>query len=150
MYVAITLIVSLCTLYIGAVVNDFNCGRDCNGTYVGNLIHCLCNTSTAALTWNITISNCFVRCDFIADSDNCKNCTNCRYTNCSGDEFERFQVSYNNMTYTSTVSFSVNKTGDILIMCLNGQGPYNESCTVKVSGIVKLSVVYSLHIEKLT
>ena len=72
-------------------------------------------------------------------------CNNCTDADCG-----RFQVSYNNMTYTSTVSFSVNKTGDILIMCLNGQGPDKESCTVKVSGIVKLSVVYSLHIETLT
>ena len=130
-------------------MNDFNCGGACNGTCVGNLIQCLCNTSTPVLSWNITISNCFIDCDFHAGSDNCNSCTNCIYNNCSGGEFESFQVSYSNMLYTSNVSFSVNKTRDVHIMCLNGAGPYNESCLVKYPGIVKLSVVYSSHIGTL-
>ena len=54
------------------------------------------------------------------------------------------------MTYSSIVSFSVNKTGDVHIMCLNGAGPYKLSCLVKDPGIVKLLVVYSLHIGTLT
>ena len=138
----------LSVLYVGAIVNDFNCGGACNGTCVGNLIQCLCDTSTAALSWNIATSNCYVRCDFIAGSDSCNNCTNCMCQNC---DCERFQVSYNNTmnNYISTVRFSMNKT-DLHIMCLNGQGPYKENCTVKDPGIVKLSVVYSLHIETLT
>ena len=36
------------------------------------------------------------------------------------------------MSYTSIVSFCVNKTGDLQIMCLNGVGPYKVSSTVKV------------------
>ena len=113
-------------------MKDFNCGGACNGTCVGNSIQCLCNTSTPALSWNITISYCFIDCDFYAGSGNCIN------NKCTGDKFERFQVSYINMTYSSIVSFSVNNTRDVHIMCL------------KNPGIVKLSVVYSLHIETLT
>ena len=131
-------------------MNDFNCGGGCNRTCVGNSIQCLCDTSTPVLSWNIMTSSCHIDCDFHADSDNCNNCTNCIYNNCSGDEFESFQVSYSNTLYTSNVSFSVNKTRDVHIMCLNGAGPYMKSCTVKGSGIVKLSVAHSLHLGTLT
>ena len=139
--------VSLCTLCIGAAINDFNCGGACNGTYVGNPIQCLCNTSKAPLTWNITTSNGYIRCDFHAGSE---SCTNCMCNSCIDDDCQRFQFSYNNTMNISTVSFIENKTGDIDVMCLNGQGPSKESCTIKVSGIVKLSVIYSLHIGTLT
>ena len=60
------------------------------------------------------------------------------------------------MSYTSILSFNASKPEDLQIMCINGagpnigEGPYIESCTIKVSGIVKLSVVYSLLIETLT
>ena len=102
-------------------MKDFNCGGGCDGTYVGNLIRCLCNTSTVVLSWNITASNCFIDCDFHAGSDNCI------YNKCTGDEFERFHVSYNNMTYSSIVSFSVNKSRDVYKLCaLMEQDQINE------------------------
>ena len=89
----------------------FQLWRGCDGTYVGNLIQCLCSTSTVVLSWNITTSNWFIVCDFHVGSDNCI------YNKCTGDESESFQVSYNNMTYSSIVSFSVNKSRDVYKLC---------------------------------
>ena len=134
-------------------MNDCNCEEPYNGTDVRNWT-CRCYTSTPALQWKLATSNCRIDLKFSASSKNSCNkcpCTNkTRIENCTDNAIQNLQVCYNYTMNTSNVSFIVNKTEEVHIICLNGQGPYKENCTVKDPGIVKLSVVYSLHIETLT
>ena len=122
-------------------MNDCNCEEACNGTDVGNLIHCRCYTSTPALQWKIATSNCSIDFKFSASSNiDCNECpcTNKTPTgNCRDDVIEnlQLQVCYNYTMNTSNVSFIVNKTEEVHIICLNGQGPDIENCTVKDPGI---------------
>ena len=108
-------------LCIGAVVENFHCNGACNGTCVGNLVQCYCKTTTPLLTWDINGTN-IQRFDFIK-SDN------------ANKEGQGFQATYDNVLYSSNLTFTVNETADLHIMCINGGvQSSNKSCTVRDSG----------------
>ena len=106
---------------IGAIVEDFNCNEACNESCVGNLVQCYCKTTTPLLTWDISGTS-VQRFDFIK-SDN------------TDKQGQGFQATYDNVLYSSNLTFIVNETADLHIKCINGgvQSSY-QNCTVRDPG----------------
>ena len=121
-------------LCIGAVVEDFNCNEACNGTCVGNLVKCYCETSTPQLNWDITTFNGtrIERFEFIGD-DNCA---------IKGG----FQATYDNMLNSSNLTFTVNETAALRIKCSNGLNPGSKNCTVKDPGTYYIYIYIYIYI----
>ena len=113
-------------LCIGAKVETFNyCNGACNGTCVGNLVQCYCKTTTPALTWDITTFNgtSIQEFEFI------------RSNNEVIKRRQGFQAIYDNVLYSSNLTFTVNETADLHITCINGGvQSSSKSCTVRDPG----------------
>ena len=101
-----------------AVVENFTCHG--LGTYnticAGETVECKCKTTTALHLWNIHPLN--EICDddvfhFYAHSS--------KESSCGG-----FTVTYNNVTYNSTLKFKLNESESVCVECQNG----NESINI--------------------
>ena len=87
------------------------------------MIQCYCKTSTSALTWDITFNDTSIQqFDFIKLHNTSK-------------EGQGFRATYDNVLYSSNLTFIVNETADLNIKCINGgvQSSY-QNCTVRDPG----------------
>ena len=99
-----------------AIVENFTCYE--LGTYkticAGETVECKCKTTTALHLWNIHPLNGI--CDmfhFYAHSS--------KESSCGG-----FTITYNNVTYNSTLKFRLNESESVFVECQNG----NESINI--------------------